>query len=270
MLSMNSSTSWPPSSRKYSAIVSPERPTRMRAPGGSFICPKTRMVLSSTPDSLISIQRSLPSRVRSPTPQKAESPSCSSAMLRINSWMSTVLPTPAPPNRPTFPPLAYGASRSMTLMPVSKISRVGIRSSTSGAGRWIGQRVSPSTGAPSSMGSPSRLKSRPSVARPTGTVIGPPREAIGPVHGHSAHAVVPEVLLDLADQPPLLAVVLDLELQGVVDLGQGIVGEGGLDHDALHFLDPTDGAPACPVLAPLLPLLLLACLGSCFHSVSFY
>ena len=32
--------------------------------------------------------------------------SCSSAMLRISSWMSTVLPTPAPPNRPTLPPLA--------------------------------------------------------------------------------------------------------------------------------------------------------------------
>ena len=69
MLSMNSSTSWPPSSRKYSAMVRPASATRRRAPGGSFIWPKTSAVLSMTPDSFISSQRSLPSRVRSPTPR---------------------------------------------------------------------------------------------------------------------------------------------------------------------------------------------------------
>jgi hypothetical protein len=39
MLSMNRSTSWPSSSRKCSATVRPVRPTRARAPGGSFIWP---------------------------------------------------------------------------------------------------------------------------------------------------------------------------------------------------------------------------------------
>jgi hypothetical protein len=34
--------------------------------------------------------------------------------------MFTVLPTPAPPNRPILPPLANGQSRSMTLMPVTQ------------------------------------------------------------------------------------------------------------------------------------------------------
>ena len=34
----------------------------------------------------------------------------------------------------------------MTLMPVSNISVVGVRSSTVGASRWIGQRSSSSTG----------------------------------------------------------------------------------------------------------------------------
>ena len=34
--------------------------------------------------------------------------------------MSTVLPTPAPPKRPIFPPRRYGARRSTTLIPVSK------------------------------------------------------------------------------------------------------------------------------------------------------
>ncbi len=87
-------------------MVSPDSATRMRAPGGSFIWPKTSMVFSRTPDSFISSHRSLPSRERSPTPQKAESPSCSSARFRISSWMITVLPTPAPPKSPTLPPFA--------------------------------------------------------------------------------------------------------------------------------------------------------------------
>jgi hypothetical protein len=71
MLSMKSRVSRP-SSRKYSAIVNPESPTRRRAPGGSFICPKTSAVFSITFDSVISSQRSLPSRERSPTPAKTE------------------------------------------------------------------------------------------------------------------------------------------------------------------------------------------------------
>jgi len=45
MLSMNSSVSAPVSSRKYSAMVSALSATRRRAPGGSFIWPKTITVL---------------------------------------------------------------------------------------------------------------------------------------------------------------------------------------------------------------------------------
>ena len=48
MLSMNSSTSAPVVSRKYSAIVRADRATRSRAPGGSFIWPKTMHVWSIT------------------------------------------------------------------------------------------------------------------------------------------------------------------------------------------------------------------------------
>ena len=36
--------------------------------------------------------------------------------------MFTVFPTPAPPNSPTFPPFANGQTKSITLIPVSKIS----------------------------------------------------------------------------------------------------------------------------------------------------
>jgi hypothetical protein len=38
------------------------------------------------------------------------------------------LAEPAPPNRPALPPRRKGVSRSMTLMPVSKTSALGVRS----------------------------------------------------------------------------------------------------------------------------------------------
>ena len=66
--------------------------------------------------------RSLPSLVLSPTPAKKEYPPDSLATLLINSIRRTVLPTPAPPNNPIFPPFKNGAKRSMTLIPVSKTS----------------------------------------------------------------------------------------------------------------------------------------------------
>ena len=44
MLSMNSSVSAPVESRKYSAMVRADKATRRRAPGGSFIWPKTMQV----------------------------------------------------------------------------------------------------------------------------------------------------------------------------------------------------------------------------------
>ena len=95
---------------KVSATVSAESATRARAPGGSFICPKTSAVFErtlapvSSLDSAISKKRSFPSRVRSPTPANTDTPPNALATLLISSWMSTVLPTPAPPKRPIFPP----------------------------------------------------------------------------------------------------------------------------------------------------------------------
>ena len=133
MLSMNSSTSWFCTSRKYSAMVSADSATRSRVPGGSSIWPNTSAVCPMTPASVISAIRSLPSRVRSPTPANTDTPPWSRATRAIISWISTVLPTPAPPNRPILPPWTYGVSRSMTLMPVWNISV--LDSSWSNAGR---------------------------------------------------------------------------------------------------------------------------------------
>ncbi len=78
----------PSSSRKYSATVRPVSATRARAPGGSVIWPKmsaallfSKSLMSMTPDSWNSSQRSLPSRVLSPTPAKTETPPCFFARL---------------------------------------------------------------------------------------------------------------------------------------------------------------------------------------------
>src|SRR5665647_2192093 len=176
MLSMNSSTSCFCTSRKYSAMVSAERATRSRVPGGSSICPNTRAVCLMTPVSVISAIRSLPSRVRSPTPANTDTPPWFSATRWIISWISTVLPTPAPPNRPILPPRTYGVSRSMTLIPVSNIWVLDSSWSKAGGLRWIAQRSVTSRVSPSLRlsTSPVTLKTWPLVTSPTGTLIGAP------------------------------------------------------------------------------------------------
>lgn len=62
-------------------------------------------------------------------------------MLLISSWINTVLPTPAPPNKPILPPLMYGANKSTTLIPVSKISTSVESSSNLGASDELGHDV---------------------------------------------------------------------------------------------------------------------------------
>jgi len=56
----------------------------------------------------------------------------------MSSIINTVFPTPAPPNNPILPPLAYGASKSTTLIPVIKSSYSEAWSSKEGASLWIG------------------------------------------------------------------------------------------------------------------------------------
>ena len=99
-------------------MASAVSPARQRAPGGSFIWPKTSAVRLSTPDWPSSSSSSCPSRERSPMPANTEMPEWRSTVVRISSMISTVLPTPAPPNIAALPPVTSGASRSMTLIPV--------------------------------------------------------------------------------------------------------------------------------------------------------
>jgi|GEM_PF-728993 len=87
----------------------------------------------------------------------------------------TVLPTPAPPNIAALPPLASGARRSITLIPVSKMLRLPSCSLKAGGLRWIGSRGTsgPKPG-PRSIGTPRTLTIRPSTAGPAGTRTGAP------------------------------------------------------------------------------------------------
>ena len=202
-------------------MVSADSATRIRVPGGSSIWPKTRAVSLMTPDSVISVMRSLPSRVRSPTPANTEVPPKFLATRVIISWMSTVLPTPAPPNRPILPPTTYGVSRSMTLMPVSSIS---VRpSSWSNAGRLAVD--APQLAGDLQVGVVQALAQRvEDVAldlvadrhrdRPAqvGDLLAAD-QAVGGLHGDGAHEVVAEVLGDLQRQRALDLADLDGHLE---------------------------------------------------------
>src|ERR1700683_4698757 len=257
MLSMNSSTSWP-WSRKYSAIVRPDSATRIRAPGGSFICPNTSIVLSSTPDSFISSHRSLPSRERSPTPQKAHSPPCFLARL----WMSSFSPPPPPPHRPGLP--ALGVRREQVDDLDARLEHLRGRRQVLDARRLLVDAAALDV-LGQGLAEVDRLAEQVEDAperrlahrhRDRGACVEhlrPAREPIGRVHRDRTHAIVAEMLLHLAHEQILLRASADPrrlllavarrahDRDRVVDLGQA-VGEHSLDHDALDLLDAPDVA----------------------------
>ena len=94
------------------------------------------------------------------------------AIFLISSIMLTVLPTPAPPKRPTFPPFAKGQTKSITLIPVSRISFESESSTYSGGFLWIGILFGAFTSPFISIGSPRTFIILPKVFSPTGTLIG--------------------------------------------------------------------------------------------------
>ena len=176
-------------------------------------------------------------------------------MLLISSWISTVLPTPAPPNRPILPPRVYGASRSMTLMPVSRICGFGSRSSNSGGARWIDQRSALSgISSPLSIASPSTLKMRPSVTSPTGTEMGAPVSSTSLPRARPSVASIatartrssPRCCCTSATR--IRSTTRDRDVERVVDRRQLAV-EHGVEHDALDLHDPADVRSVCHVCA---------------------
>ena len=91
------------------------------------------------------------------------------------------------------------------------------------------------------------MKTRPSVSLPTGTLTGPPvstdlhaaDQAVGRAQGHATDAVAAEVLLDLAGQVDLDPLLLGVDRQGVVDLGQVPLVELGVEGRADHLGNPS-------------------------------
>ena len=249
---MKSSTSWPPSSRKYSAIVSPVRPTRRRAPGGSFIWPYTSAVLSITPDSVISIQRSLPSRVRSPTPANTESPPCCGRDV-VDQLLDQHRLADA------------GASEEADLAALDvrreEIDDLDARLEDLGGRRQLIERRGCAVDRPArGVGDAAvlllvdrlsedvedaaeRLLADRNRDRRAGVVRdGTTREPVRRVHRDGAHAVVAQVLLHLRGQHAGLAAITgQRDLQGVVD-SRDRPREDGVEDDALDRDDLSGGA----------------------------
>lgn len=162
----------------------------------------------------------------------------------------TVLPRPAPPKRPALPPRTNGVRRSMTLMPVSNSSVFVERSVIGGGSRWIGQRSFVLTGPRLSIGSPARLKTRPRVSLPTGTERGAPGidagaaadHAVGAAEGDAAHLAATEMLLDFPDEVDGHPLRLMVDLDGVVDRRDRVLGELRVKRRPDNLGDMTDFA----------------------------
>ena len=131
------------------------------------------------------------------------------ARLWISSWISTVLPTPAPPNSPTLPPLRVRGEQVDHLD--ARLEHLGRRRQVldGGASWWMPPR-STSGGqilaevdrlAEQVEDAPERrLADRHRDRRAGVDHLGAPREAVGGVHRDRPHAVVAEVLLHLAHE----------------------------------------------------------------------
>ena len=110
------------------------------------------------------------------------------------------------------------------------------------ASRWHGH------GPRLSIGSPSRLNTRPRVSLPTGTVSGragidaihAAAKAVGAAQRHRPHPAAAQVLLHFADQVHRDAVVGAVDGDGVVDLGKLVLGELGVEGRADDLGDFSD------------------------------
>ncbi len=102
-----------------------------------------------------------------------------------------------------------------------------------GASRWMGQYSSACTGPRLSMGSPSRLNTRPSVGLPTGTVTGPPvsttfhaaDHAFGVAQGDAAYTATAKVLLHFASEVNFCAFHVGIDFDGVINGWKMVFGK---------------------------------------------
>ena len=194
--------------------------------------------------SCISSQRSFPSRVRSPTPANTEKPLCTVAMRAISSGEDDRLAQPGAAEQADLAAADERGQQVDDLDARLEHARSWARAyRRAGGSRWIGRRSSALTGPRPSIGSPSRLNTRPSVSLPTGTLTGLPvsmhghaaDQAVGRAQGHAADAIAAEVLLDFAGQVDLHALDVAVDRQGVVDVGQVPFVELGVEGRADHL-----------------------------------
>ena len=139
----------------------------------------------------------------------------------------------------------------MTLMPVSNISVLDSSWSNAGGVRWISHRsLMSSSDSATSSGSPRVLNTWPLVTSPTGTVIGLPvsvtsaprtRPSVGCIE-MARTRLSPRCWatsrVSVLSSPPRV----DLDLEGVVDLGHGVDAELDVDDRPDDAGDPTGRA----------------------------
>jgi hypothetical protein len=172
-------------------------------------------------------------------------------MLLISSIMFTVLPTPAPPNRPTLPPLANGQIRSITLMPVGSRSTEGDSSSNFGAfgGSDAARRRDRAGFVDRATQHVHDAAQRAGADRHRNRCAGgldrhAAAQAVGGTQRDGAHDAVAELLLHFEGQTGFGVAGIGLvEGQGFKYLGHGLAGELDVHHraDALNDVSVAHG-----------------------------
>jgi hypothetical protein len=151
--------------------------------------------------------------------------------------MMTVLPTPAPPKTPILPPFANGQTRSMTLMPVSKIS-VDRQALARGHRALLVDRFAQNVEDAAEGHLADRHRDW--AARVGG--VDAAGEAVRSGHGHAADPVVAEVLLDFADDHLAVAAA---DFHGVVDRGKPAGREFDVDDRTRDLNHAAGGRAGC-------------------------
>ena len=193
--------------------------------------------MSITPDSSISSMRSLPSRVRSPTPQKTETPRVLLGHVVDELLDEHGLADAGTAEEADLAALHVRSDQVDDLDPrledlrlrleLLELGRVAMdRPALAGRCVLAVDRVADHVPEP-----PQRLVSDRHADRAAEVDdLGPAGEPVGRVHGDGAHAIVAQVLLHLGDQ----LATLDRDPQRAVDLREG-VREDGVDDDALDL-----------------------------------
>ena len=230
--------------------------TRRRAPGGSFIWPKTStVVVEHARLAVISSHRSLPSRVRSPTPGEHREAAVLGRDVADQLLDQHGLADAGAAEQADLAALGEGAEQVDDLD--AGLEDLGDRLLLlEGGRRAVDRPAALASGRPRplpSSASPSRLKMRPLVRladRHRDRRAGVDRTAhaaaaaVGRRHGHAARDVVAEVLAHLEVSR---SCARRRDLQRVVDRGQLPGRERDVDHGAEDLDDPAGAAAVLAV-----------------------